>query len=171
MRLLVLGFGNVDRRDDGVALHVINTLREQQGHSLIDPHDTDGLEERAAGATDGAVLDTGHVYQLTPDLAEIAADYDHVVFVDAHISTHEALIREVPVPPQARPGIVSHQLSPNTVLAMAHQLYGGHPAGTLLSIRAHDLDFGVGLSPQTAAGVAPAVARIWAIYQPSLSEP
>jgi len=172
-RLLVLGYGNVDRRDDGVALHVVNALRERLGQPPIDPHETDGLEAC------GGDLDTGHVYQLTPDLAQVAAEYDHVVFVDAHIarapslnnkrgadiSPHEELLRQVPVPAEARSTIISHQLSPGTVLAVARALYGGSPTGTLLSIRGHDFDFGTGLSPETAAGVEPAVARIWAMYR------
>jgi len=159
-RLLVLGYGNVDRRDDGVAMHVVNALRERLGQPPIDPHETDGLEVR------GGELDTGFVYQLTPELAEIAAGYDHVVFVDAHISRHEDLIRQVPVVAEARPTIVSHQLSPGTVLAVAHELYGGQATGTLISIRGHDFDFGTELSPDTAAGVGPAVDRIWAMHRP-----
>jgi hydrogenase maturation protease len=158
-RLLVLGYGNVDRRDDGVALHVVNALRERLGQPPIDPHETDGLEMHESD------LDTGFVYQLTPELAQVAAEYDHVVFVDAHISRHEELIRQVPVAAEARPTVVSHQLSPGTVLAVGRELYGGNPTGTLLSIRGHDFDFGTGLSPDTAAGVEPAVNRIWAMYQ------
>lgn len=156
---LVLGYGNVDRRDDGVALYVVNALRERLGQPPIDPHETDGLETR------GGELDTGFVYQLTPELAEIAAAYDQVVFVDAHLGHYNELIREASVAAEARPTIVSHQLSPGTVLALARALYGGHPVGTLISIRGHDFDFGSQLSPDTAAGVAPAVARIWDLHQ------
>jgi len=158
-KILVLGYGNVDRRDDGVALHVVNALRERLGQPPIDPHETDGLETR------GGELDTGFVHQLTPELAEIAAAYERVVFVDAHLGHYDELIRQVPVAAEARPTIVSHQLSPGTVLALARELYGGHPAGVLISIRGHDFDFGTQLSPDTAAGVEPAVARIWAFHQ------
>ena len=160
-RLLILGYGNVDRRDDGVALHVVNALRARLGQPPIDPHETDGLETR------GGDVDIGFVYQLTPELAQMAANYDHVVFVDARVDpdAEAELIQQTPVVAWAKPSIVSHHFSPGTVLALAHELYGGHPAGTLLSIRGHDFDFGTELSPDTAAGVGPAVEWVWALYQ------
>ena len=42
-RTLVIGFGNIDRADDGVAYHVVNHLRRRLGKELL-PEDETGLE-------------------------------------------------------------------------------------------------------------------------------
>ena len=43
MRTLIIGYGNIDRADDGVAYHVINALRRQWGMDILDG-ETTGLE-------------------------------------------------------------------------------------------------------------------------------
>jgi hydrogenase maturation protease len=155
-RTLVIGFGNAHRRDDGVGFVVINALREQL--------DRPPLEAEDNGSGDlGGEIDTLHLHQLVPDLAETVALYDLVIFVDAHVGTIPDPIREEHLIAGYDSTIVPHQLHPRTVLALAHQLYGGQTRGVLLSIRGHDFDFGEGLSVQTAALVAPAVAGVLAV--------
>ena len=46
-RTLVIGFGNIDRADDGVAFYVINALRRRLGQKPLSEEDT-GLEELGA---------------------------------------------------------------------------------------------------------------------------
>ena len=154
-RTLVVGFGNVFRRDDGVGFAVLNALRERLGRSPL-AVDEDGYDDL------GHELDTLFLHQLVPELAEVIAGYDRVVFVDAHVGTIPDLIREEAVVAHYEPATVPHQLLPCTVLAMAQDLYASHPGGVLLSIRGHDFDFGEELSPQTSALVNESVDRILA---------
>jgi hydrogenase maturation protease len=155
-KTLVIGFGNVHRRDDGVGLVVINSVRERLGRPLLEAED-DGFNDL------GGEINTLYLYQLVPELAEIIAPYALVIFLDAHMGTIPDLIREEELVASYDSTIVPHQLHPRTVLALAHHLYGGQARGVLLSIRGHDFDFGEGLSTQTAALVAPAVTRVLAL--------
>ena len=60
-RILVIGYGNPDRGDDGAALHVVNRLREHLGQPPLD-EDDGGLADLGR---DTAVF----VPQLVPELA------------------------------------------------------------------------------------------------------
>jgi hypothetical protein len=62
---LVIGFGNLDRGDDGVAFDVVNLLRRQMGVKPLDADET-GLDDR--GGETGAVF----VRQLVPELAPMS---------------------------------------------------------------------------------------------------
>ena len=152
-RTLVVGFGNVYRRDDGVGFAVLNALRERLGRPLLDADE--------CGPDDlGHAIDTLFVHQLVPELAEVVAQYDRVFFVDAHVGIAPELVRVEELVADYKSTQVSHQLPPCTVLAMVQDLYDHHPSGVLLSIRGYDFDFGEGLSTQTAALVPEAVGLI-----------
>jgi len=66
MRVLVIGYGNPSRRDDGVGLAVVNHLRERLGKApLIEGED--GFNELGGDA------DTLFLQQLNPELSETLA--------------------------------------------------------------------------------------------------
>ncbi|MCL0050279.1 hydrogenase maturation protease [Dehalococcoidia bacterium] len=159
-KTLVIGFGNVHRRDDGAGLAVLNALRKEVGRPPLDAED-DGFDDL------DHEIDTLFLHQLVPDLAEMIAGYDLVIFVDAHVGIIPELLHEEEVIARCKTTTIPHQLHPGMVLALAHQLYGGHARGVLLSIRGYDFDFGEGLSPQTAALVPSAVNRVLALARPS----
>jgi hydrogenase maturation protease len=153
-RTLVAGFGNLYRRDDGVARFVVNALFARLGRPPLDPMD-DGFEDL------GHPVDAVVLHQLVPELAETLVDYALVIFVDAHVgATIPELVHEERLEVSFRTPFVSHNTHPSTVLALTQQLYDKVPKAVLLSLLGHDFDFGEGLSPETAALVAPAVARI-----------
>ncbi len=159
MRTLVAGFGNLYRRDDGVARVVVNTLREQLGRSPLDEMD-DGFSEL------GQAVDTVILHQLVPELAEDLRYYDLVIFVDAHVGTgFETPIHEEALAVTYRTPFVYHQTHPSTILALTRHMYGRAPEAILLSVLGHDFDFGVGLSDSTAALVEPTVDRIQALIR------
>jgi len=153
-RVLVIGYGNPYRRDDGVALAVVNGLRALQGRPPLE-EGMDGLDDLGEG------LDTLVLQQLTPELAEILVQYGEVIFVDAHMAEHRDLLREEALRPIAHPTIVSHHFHPETLLALARDLWGRVPRARLLSIRGHNFDFGTELSAETQRGSEQAVVRIW----------
>jgi len=144
-KTLVIGFGNIYRRDDGVGFVVVNALREKLGRPPLDAED-DGYDDL------GHEIDTLLLHQLVPDLAEVVA-----------AGIIPDLIHEEEVIASYQSAIVPHQLHPGTVLTLAHELYDSQPRGVLLSIRGYDFDFGEELSAQTAELVPAAVARVLAL--------
>lgn len=132
---------------------MVNALRERLGRPPLDAQD-DGFDDL------GHDVDTLVLHQLTPELAEVAARYDRVVFVDAHMGSIPDPFRVEEVEACYRAATVPHQLHPCTLLALAHELYNCAPHGILVSVRGHDFDFGEGLSEQTVLLVPQAVSRI-----------
>jgi Ni,Fe-hydrogenase maturation factor len=141
---------------------VVNGVREQLEQAPLDPLD-DGFNDL------GRSIDTVVLHQLVPEMAEIVADYDMVIFIDAHVADLSQLLCEERVTPAYRStSFVSHQTHPATVLELAEKMYGHAPQGVMLSLRGHDFDFGEGLSRETATLVSLAVERIlsWAQTNP-----
>lgn len=150
---LVIGFGNIDRADDGVAYSVINALRRRLGQEPLKEDET-GLDEL------GAEVDSVFLSQLTPELMEVLAGYRLVVFVDAHVYENVDTLHCRPVSPEYTPSTFTHHLTPAAFLALLKTLYRLEPAGHLVSIRGRDFDFHRNLSPETEALVGPAVEYI-----------
>jgi hydrogenase maturation protease len=160
MRILVIGYGNPSRRDDGVGLAVVNKLRQRLGLGALD-ETADGFDDL------GGPLDTLFLQQLTPELAETLVAYQHVVFVDAHLNSADPeLVRHTSLGPNEDPALVSHHFRPGRLLALAQALYGTAPTAELVSICGFDFDFDTTLSPATARGVDIAAADIWQRYHP-----
>jgi hydrogenase maturation protease len=157
MRVLVIGYGNPSRQDDGVGLAVVNGLRIRVGQAPLDEGD-DGFSDL------GRELDTLFLQQLSPELAETLVDYEHVVLVDAHFGLYPELVHRTELDPQVDAAIVSHHFKPGTLLALARQLYGRAPTAELISVRGYAFDFTPELSPETARGVAEVINDLWARY-------
>jgi hydrogenase maturation protease len=158
LRTLVIGYGNPSRRDDGVGLTVVNGLRERLARPPL-LEGEDGYDQL------GSPVDTLFLQQLMPELAETLAGYDRVWFVDAHVGVIPDLVRRVALNPGFDPASVSHHLKPESLLALAAQLYGRAPRGELFSVRGYDFDFGEGLSPETAAGARQVVVELWSLIE------
>ena len=159
--VLLAGFGNTYRRDDGLGFTIVNALRRRLGRPVLDPLD-DGFDDL------GHAVDTVVLHQLVPELAETVAGYDLVIFVDAHVGSVPEEIRVMPLDVVFETPLVSHQFRPETVLALAQQMYDRAPEGILLSVRGYDFEFGEGLSEPAAALVPEALARIEALIEARL---
>jgi hydrogenase maturation protease len=146
MRVLVIGYGNPSRQDDGVGLAAVNGLRARAGQAPLDEGD-DGFDDL------GHRLDTLFLQQLSPELAETLIDYEHVVLVDAHFGIYPELVHRTELDPLDEAAIVSHHFKPGTLLALASRLYGRAPTAELISVRGFAFDFTSELSPETATGV------------------
>ena len=152
-RTLVIGYGNLDRADDGVAYEVINALRRRLGHDRLPEEETglDGL---------GRPVDSVFLSQLTPELMDILADYDRVIFVDAHIREDVPPLHSCRVLAEAASLTFTHHMSPSMLLALTKALLNREPAGSLVSVRGNDFDFHRGLSTSTEIHVEAAVDSI-----------
>jgi hydrogenase maturation protease len=149
---LVLGYGNPDRQDDGVAWHVLQALANRLGLSAPDSYeDAFPANER---------LDFAFTLQLTPEMAEEIAPYERVCFVDAHTGSIAEQVQLLPVEGQFQHSPFTHHLTAQSLLSMCQTLYGKTPEAALLSVRGYRFEFERQLSPETAALVPEALEMI-----------
>jgi hydrogenase maturation protease len=153
VRTLVLGFGNRDRSDDGVAFHVIEALRRRLGQPP--------LCEEAAEAGPGDV-DVASVFvpQLAPEWLDLARGYDALILVDAHVSEQHGSLWSAPIEAECRLAPFTHAVGPGTFVALLEMVHGKRPSAWIVSIPGSCFDFGRDLSDESAALVVPAVEEI-----------
>lgn len=152
-RTLVIGYGNLDRQDDGAAFEVVNALRNHLGQAPLG-EDESGLEEL------GAQVDSVSVQQLAPELLDVAAEYDQVVFVDAHVQAGGDDVYTEKVQPEYASAAFTHHMTPALFLALLQALHRRQPEGAIVSVRGNAFDFERGLSAATQALVEPAMEEI-----------
>lgn len=135
--LLVIGYGNTLRRDDGVGPKVAEAVA-----ALALP----GVRTLACAL-------------LTPELAEAASQARVVVFVDAAVDApREVQLRNLE--PAGSSQIMAHAASPATLLALARDVFGHAPEAWLLTIPAKNIGIGEELSAFTRRGLETAVEEI-----------
>src|SRR5512140_520221 len=152
MKTLLIGFGNLDRQDDGVAWHVLCQLAARLGRPLPEPGE--GFQAQ------GLEPDLLYVLQLTPELAELIEGYQRVCFIDAHTGEIEEELAIRPLEPAFQRSPFTHHLTPDSLLSFAQTLYGRVPQAILVSIRGHRFAFSQELSPETAPQAAAAALEI-----------
>ena len=151
--ILILGYGNTLRGDDGVGYEVAETVAAWQLPQVR----------------------SLPVFQLMPELAESIAQVDRVIFVDAigvqdggagslpEIHVQPLLLFNDP-PSQGKDVLAcqkvltgsfrTHLVTPWFLLAIAQRLYGATPAAELLTIPAIDFTLGQPLSSLASRGKA-----------------
>jgi hydrogenase maturation protease len=154
-RTLVIGYGNIDRADDGVAHVIINALRRRLGQAELRDDET-GLDDL------GRMIDSVFLLQLTPELIDVMDRYERLVFVDAHVYEHVETVHCCPVIAEDASLTFTHHMSPAMLLALMAAIVDHHPAGYLVSVRGYDFDFHRGLSEKTECHVETAVDSILA---------
>jgi hydrogenase maturation protease len=132
-RVLVIGWGNPARGDDGLAWHALEQLAAEP------------LGEHVA------VLLR---HQLTFELAERVQRAQRVIFVDASAQGPPGRIRCRRLSPAAgEPAFFSHHLTPGTLLALTQTLFGSCPEAFSLSVGGADFTFTEALSPQVRSSL------------------
>lgn len=152
-KTLILGWGNPDREDDGAAWYVLAELARRLGLGGMDAWES-------GGELDAGDLSIRFTLQLLPELAETVAGFRRVCFVDAHTGEIPGEVAFRPVAPAFQASPFTHHLTPESCLAIAASFTAELPEAVLLSVRGYSFEFAGGLSPRTAALVAPAVDRI-----------
>jgi hydrogenase maturation protease len=140
--LLVIGYGNTLRRDDGVGPRVAETLEELN---------LPGVLAMACP-------------QLTPELAEPLSQADAAVFVDAAVG-HRRPVRLRRLDPSESAQILAHAADPRTLLALARDAFGRAPKAWMLTIPAKELGFGERLSRSALRGLGKAVSSVRALHR------
>lgn len=145
-RLLVIGYGNPDRQDDGVASHVLSRL--SQSFEMPVHYSVEDLPKSGRGG------DLLLQLQLTPEIVEGFLPYDQIIFVDAHTSDNElddVSVKEVASSYQSSP--LTHHMTPETCMALLTRLYQKNARGILVSIRGYEFAFTPDLSAKTLQSV------------------
>ncbi len=139
--VLVVGYGNELRTDDGVGPAVAARL-------LADPRlgDTDVLAAQ----------------QLTPELAFDASRASLLVLVDAAADVPAGAVSVRHLDPDGAAGgePMTHHVDPAGIVGLAAELFGAAPPVVLVSVGAASLDLGVGLTPVVEAAVPRAVEAV-----------
>ena len=162
-RALVVGYGNVYRRDDGVGCAVAQALCERL-YGVPFPPDEDGSGQL------GRAIDVLRLHQMVPHLAETISHYPVVVFVDARATSLCESIQLCPVAAERHAEPMSHCAHPASLLALTRRLYDTEPLCFVCSVAAHDLGHGEGLSAQTSGIVPQAVERILGLLSQRLED-
>ena len=139
-RVLLVGFGNPGRLDDGL------------GPALA--------ERIAAADLPGVTVEAD--YQLTVEDAAEVAKYEIVVFVDADTAGPEPFwVERIRGSETEHLSFSSHSVSPQGVLTLAKKLFNAEPEAFLLGIRGYEFnEFGEGLSTKARANLADATTFV-----------
>ncbi len=140
---LIIGYGNFDRQDDGVAWHVLAEVARRLGCAVP-------LAPEEEFSPNNGTPDFSFELQLTPELAETIAQYERVCFVDAHTGAvpNDVNISAIAAEFQASP--LTHHLTPQSLLTFAQTLYNARPEAILVSVRGYQFGFERTLSSLTA---------------------
>jgi len=128
-RVLVYGYGNPGREDDGLGNEMAKMIQ-----SWIDEHKL-------------GCMTTDSNYQLNIEDADKVSEWDIVVFVDASKveNLREYKFTEV-APSDAKVEFTMHAVSPSYVLHLCEKLFNKKPETYVLAIKGYEWDFKEGLS-------------------------
>lgn len=153
-KILLLGYGNPDREDDGVAWHILRALAVKMGLPAPDSYEDNFPENQQ--------VDFAFHLQLTPEMAEDISGYEYVCFVDAHTGNIPEEVRIIDVESDFQKSPFTHHLTPQSLLSICETVYNTKPESALLSVRGYQFLFSRTLSEPTAALVPEAVELVWA---------
>ena len=140
--LLVIGYGNTLRSDDGVGPRVAE----------------------AVGALYLPGVRTLICQQLSPEHAEPVSQARAVIFVDAAVDEpNEVQFRKLE--PNDSSQLMAHAADPRTMLALSRDVFGRVPEAWWLTIPGKKLDFGETFSPEAKAGFHEALRRIQSLAE------
>lgn len=141
-RTLIVGYGNPDRQDDGVAWQVLHTIAQRFQIPISSDTDLGIFPE-------GNQLDFWFNLQLMPEMAPDMVEYERICFIDAHTGAIPQQIRIEPIQSKFQNSPLTHHLTPETIVSMLEHLYQHTPQAILVSIRGYQFRFERSLSPET----------------------
>jgi hydrogenase maturation protease len=126
-KILLYGYGNPGRADDGLGPAFIEKVRHWINNHHIQ------------------YLSVDSNYQLNIEDAYSIRDYDIVIFADASVEDieHYKLTR---LQPAEKVNFTMHSVSPSYVLYLCREMYGHSPESFLLHIRGYSFEMHEGLS-------------------------
>jgi hydrogenase maturation protease len=153
MKTLIIGYGNIDRQDDGVAWHVLLDVMQRSGLIVSE------LEDEDLPLISGEVEFQYHL-QLTPEMADSLGAFDKVVFIDAHTGNVPDEVHAEVVSPEYQSSPFTHHLTASTLLSLCQVIHNKQPQALLVSVRGYEFQFTRCLSARTSELVPQAAMRI-----------
>lgn len=140
-QILVIGYGNTLRCDDGVGQSV-----------ALETEQWDLPQVRSL-----------YLHQLTPELAETIAQFETVIFIDASIETETVKLSKIE-------NLITnnnwtHHLNPQSIIYLTDFLYQKIPQVWLITIPIKKIDFGEDLSNFAQKGKKEALITIQNLIQ------
>ena len=126
-RILIYGYGNPGRQDDGLGNAFVELLED-----WVNEHKLEGYE-----------FDSN--YQLNIEDAAAVADKDLVIFADASTEDIENFIL-TPVDATSKVAFTTHAASPGYIIGLCKKIYNKFPPTYLLHIKGYEWDFQEGLT-------------------------
>lgn len=138
MKILVIGYGNPGRLDDGL------------GPAFAERIQALGLP--------GVTVESN--YQLNIEDAELISRFDTVVFADASVDAAPPFEFKLLEKKPAMVGFSSHSITAGSLLGVAAELFGANPEAYAMAIRGYDYDeFGEYLSSKAQSNLDAAVGH------------
>ena len=145
--ILICGFGNPGRRDDGLGPALVARLES-------DPD----LNKRTDIRTEARL-------QLNIEDALTISAVEEVIFADASTKAKPPFEFKR-IRPRTKLAFSTHALEPSSVLALCRELYGRTPEAFLLAIRGYRWELEEGLSPRAARNLGRALAFLRERWRP-----
>lgn len=131
VRILVYGYGNPGRQDDGLGISFVNQLEEWAAENQIPDIKFD------------------YNYQLNVEDAEAISNHDLVIFADASEEEIDDFCLSL-VDGTGKLSFTTHSASPAYILKLCQELFQKEPLVLLLHIKGYAWDFKEGISHQAA---------------------
>jgi hydrogenase maturation protease len=144
--ILIIGYGNPLRGDDGIGPRAAELLADRDVANL--PLLPEGVQVLVC-------------HQLTIELAPQIAEADRLILIDARAAGEPGAIEQCTLTP-AMPdrSSLTHHIDARGLLAAAEMLYGHAPETVLFTMSGGSFDCGETLSPAVAAALPKLLARI-----------
>ena len=123
-KILLFGIGNCGRADDGLGWAFLDRMKSHLPDNYV-------CEYR---------------YQLQIEDADLASQYDMIVFIDAHKDNFEDGFQWERCFPKATNSFTTHELDPATVLYLTESIYDKNPKAYILAISGEKYGLSIGLS-------------------------
>ncbi len=134
MKILIYGYGNPGRQDDGLGNAFVNRIREWVA--------IEGLQDFSFDSN----------YQLNIEDADAISDKDLVIFADASEEKIEDFCLSK-VDGTSKVSFTSHAASPGYIVKLCEELFNKKPLVLLLHIKGYEWEFKEGISEKAAANL------------------
>lgn len=137
--ILVIGYGNLMRSDDGIGISIVNRIAEENIPGVV----------------------TMTMHQLHVELLEEAIRYDKVIFVDARAEGEDVTLHKVQA--QTSQMVSTHHLSPELFFELAKTIYAKTLDLYVCSVKGEHFEMGNIFSPQASLRAQKATDMITAL--------